>query len=227
MLEDIDIKAVKTGMLYDSNSIRAVVDTWKSHFGDKPMPHLVCDPVCVSTSGHTLLRPDAVEAMISELFPIASLITPNKSEAELILSCRALPSEISSLEDMLTAAKNLLKLGPKGVLVKGGHLIVSLQDVDRLMTKYPDVRVVREGLYSENMEILQIAEPPDTFKQLVVDVLQDSDGTTMYLNPRVDSTSTHGTGCTLSAAIVCSLARGQSCKSSTNRAESETQSCRP
>lgn len=201
---------MKTGMLFDSDSIRAIVKTLKAQYADKPMPPLICDPVCVSTSGHALLKPDAVEVMISELFPLASLITPNKSEAELILSCRALPSEISTLEDMLTAAKNLLLLGPKAVLVKGGHLTATPQDIECLVSQHPGIRVVRDGVLSENMEILRVAQAP--YSQLVVDVLQDAEGTVVYINPRMESTSTHGTGCTLSAAIVCGLSRGQSCK---------------
>lgn len=202
---------MKTGMLFDANAIRAIVKTLKAHFGEKPMPPLVCDPVCVSTSGHALLKPDAVEVMISELLPLAALVTPNKSEAELILSCRSLPSAIDSLEDMLTAAKNILQLGPKAVLVKGGHLTATTRDVEKIAAKYPDVRIVRDGVYAENMEILQISEQPPS-SQLVVDVLQDASGTVMYLHSRVDSMSTHGTGCTLSAAIVCALSRGQTCE---------------
>ena len=211
MLDDIDVKAMKTGMLYDADSIRAIVKTLKTQYSTRPMPPLVCDPVCVSTSGHALLKPDAVEVMISELLPLAALLTPNKSETELILSCRSLPSTIDSLEDMLTAAKNILCLGPKAVLVKGGHLTVTTRDVENIAAKYPEIRILRDGVFSENMEILQVSERPPT-SQLVVDVLQDATGTVMYLHPRVDSMSTHGTGCTLSAAIVCGLSRGQSCE---------------
>ena len=96
------------------------------------MPPLVCDPVCVSTSGHTLLQPDAVEVMISELFPLTYLITRNKSEAELLLATRGLPARIANLDDMLRAAADLLALGPRAVLLKGGHLAVRLADVERV-----------------------------------------------------------------------------------------------
>ncbi len=200
-------------MLFDAESIRAVVRTLKAHYTGKSLPPLVCDPVCVSTSGHTLLHPDAVEVMISELFPLTSLITPNKSEAELLLSCRDLPSTIASLEDMLVAAKNLLKLGPRAVLLKGGHLTATLQDVERAKARFPEIRVVSDGLYAENMEILQVTTNDSAAhpRLLVVDVLHDLSGTVLYLHPRIESTSTHGTGCTLSAAIVCCLSRGQPC----------------
>ena len=147
------------------------------------------------------------------LFPLASLITPNTSEASLLLATRALPSEIASLEDMLAAAKHLRQLGPAAVLVKGGHLTATPADVERVSAAHHGVRVVRDGVYADNMEILQVAEAQDVFEHVVVDVLQDAEGTTLFLNPRIDSTSTHGTGCTLSAAIICGLSRGQSCES--------------
>ena len=199
---------MKTGMLFDAASIRAVVRVLNSHYEGKPMPPLVCDPVCVSTSGHTLLQADAVEVMISELFPLTYLITPNKSEAELILSTRGLPSSINNIDDMLAAAENLIKLGPKAVLLKGGHLTIRHADVERITEDYPSVRVVRDILFEENMEILQVAERDQTLSEIVVDVLQTANSTTLLMRPRIDSKSTHGTGCTLSAALVCGLSRG-------------------
>lgn len=218
VLSDVEVKAMKTGMLFDAASIRAVVRVLKLHYGARPIPPLVCDPVCVSTSGHTLLQPDAVEVMISELFPATYLLTPNKSEAELILSHRGLPSGIASLEDMLRAAGDLLKLGPQAILLKGGHLTVSMEDVERVCRSKPELRVVRSILFEENMEILQVAEKDPASKDIVVDVLRAPSGTTLYVRPRVESTSTHGTGCTLSAALVCGLARGKTIENATRDA---------
>jgi hydroxymethylpyrimidine/phosphomethylpyrimidine kinase / thiaminase len=220
VLDDINIKAIKTGMLFDANSIRAVVGVLRLHFpkdsnGSPWMPPLVCDPVCVSTSGHTLLQSDALDVLISELFPMTFLLTPNKSEAELILSTRDIrAAKITSLEDMLSAAKTLLSLGPQNILLKGGHLNVSYEDVSRLQARRPDLRIISSGIYGENMEILQLAEHERSkYRDIVVDVLQDSEAVTVYIRPRINSTSTHGTGCTLSAALVCELSRGKSSKS--------------
>ncbi|TCD61246.1 hypothetical protein EIP91_008714 [Steccherinum ochraceum] len=225
VLEDIDVRAIKTGMLYDTNAIRAIVQSLKSHY-TSTFPPLVCDPVCVSTSGHTLLKPDAVESMIEELFPLASLITPNKSEAELILSHKGQhpTAPISSLEDMLIAAKHLLALSPKAVLLKGGHVTTSIADVDAVVAKKGDgsISVVRGGLLGENMEILQIVEQDVSKIPLVVDVLYDGKQTTLFVRPRVDSTSTHGTGCTLSAALVCALSRGADLVEATRQATQYT-----
>jgi hydroxymethylpyrimidine/phosphomethylpyrimidine kinase len=188
-------------MLFDADNTRATVRALKSHYAARTMPPLVCDPVCVSTSGHTLLAAGALQ-VLTDLFPLTTLITPNKSEGELLLS-----RPIDSLEDMMKAASDLLARGPRAVLLKGGHMNATLADVDSLARAHPDVRVVREGLYSDNMNILAINGPqPDT---LVVDVLCEADGlTTVLARPRIDSSSTHGTGCTLSAAIASALAGG-------------------
>ena len=162
--------AMKTGMLFDAASIRAVVRVLQSHFSEgKLMPPLVCDPVCVSTSGHTLLQPDAVEVMISELFPLTYLLTPNKSEAELLLATRGLPARIDDLEDMLRGAADLITLGPQAVLLKGGHLTVRMADVERVVQARPSVRVVRDILFEENMEILQVAEGESAEAQLMME----------------------------------------------------------
>jgi hydroxymethylpyrimidine/phosphomethylpyrimidine kinase len=198
-------------MLFDSAITSTVSRTLKEHYDGKIMPPLVIDPVCVSTSGHTLLQPDAVEVMIKELFPLSTLITPNKSEAELLLSHRNLPSKIESLEEMLRAAKDLLTTGTKAVLLKGGHITATFGDIERISDSYPRVRIVRDGLLDENMRILQIGQDLSSI-QLVVDLLQEDGGAvSMFVRPRIDSRNTHGTGCTLSAALACELGRGASC----------------
>lgn len=198
-------------MLYDADTTHAVVRTLKERY-NATTPPLVVDPVCVSTSGHTLLQPEAVATMISELFPLAVLITPNKSEAELLLAHCGHPSKLERIEDMLPAAKQLLSTGCKAVLLKGGHITATLDEVQSISTSYPDLKVVREGLLGENMEILQIAEEDASLKLLVVDVLQEAHSTTLFVRTRVESKSTHGTGCTLSSALACALARGKNCQ---------------
>ncbi|KAG7086378.1 hypothetical protein E1B28_002337 [Marasmius oreades] len=201
-------------MLYDSDTIRAVVRALKKHFTSTGFPPLVCDPVCVSTSGHTLLHPDAVETLVSELFPLTTLITPNKSEAELLLSysknASAYP-EIKSLESMVGATQDLLSLGPQAVLIKGGHVVVNIADLDKFSTQHPDVLIVRDGLFDENMEILQVGKTPSISEQIiVVDMLREHEGSiSIFARPHIATKSTHGTGCTLSAAIASELAQAQ------------------
>ncbi|KAJ7215309.1 Phosphomethylpyrimidine kinase-domain-containing protein [Mycena haematopus] len=202
ILDDLDVHAIKTGMLFDAEVTRATVRALKSHYAGRTMPPVVCDPVCVSTSGDSLLAPEALEVLTKELFPLSVLITPNKSEAELLLS-----RSISSIQDMLDAAKDLLLCGPRGVLVKGGHITATIADVDSLVHAHPEVCVVRDGLYGDDMEILSVNAPKPT--TVVIDILCEADGpTTAFIRPWIDSTSTHGTGCTLSAALACTLADG-------------------
>lgn len=216
VLDDLDVRAMKTGMLLDEDIIKAVVKSLNSRFsgrwGSRVTPPLVCDPVCVSTSGHQLLHPDALDVMISEIFPLSSLITPNKSEAELLLSRTGQACQIDSVESMLDAAGKLQLIGSEAVLLKGGHIKASLADIDRISKSFPNVKIVKQHLPHENMEILLVDSPDYNAMTVVVDVLHQSDDQqTLFVRPRIDSSSTHGTGCTLSAAIACGLAKGSPC----------------
>ncbi|KIJ63358.1 hypothetical protein HYDPIDRAFT_113346 [Hydnomerulius pinastri MD-312] len=227
VLDDIDIRGIKTGMLFDSSNTHAVASTLKEHFASKGRVPLVCDPVCVSTSGHVLLHPDAISTMIDELFPLAQLITPNKAEAEVLLKARSLSSEITTFQGMLAAAQSLLTLGPQAVLLKGGHIAVSLADIGSVTTSAgTSVEVNRDFLFGENTEILQLAKH-SVGDDLIVDVLchQTQHGVnniTLYPRPRLQSNSTHGTGCTLSAALACALGRGTALVEATAQATTFT-----
>jgi hydroxymethylpyrimidine/phosphomethylpyrimidine kinase len=124
----------------------------------------VLDPVMAATSGDALVTPDAIEATVRELFPLATLVTPNLDEVALLLGER--PNDAAGME---SAARELVQRhGARAALVKGGHL---------------------EG-------------------DELTDVLFD--GTTMhrFTHRRIATTSTHGTGCTLSSAIAASMALG-------------------
>lgn len=215
MLEDLEVQVMKTGMLFDAGNTRAVVRGLKEQFPKiDQMPPLICDPVCVSTSGHNLLHPDAVSVMITELFPLSTLITPNKAEAERILA-EATPSRptISTLSDMVSSAKELLKLGPKAVLLKGGHLLSDRSQVKELILQNPEIGVISHGIHEDtpNVEVLRLhSQRDDLNMDLVVDVLCEQEKITIFTRPRIDTKSTHGTGCTLSAAIVAELAYGLS-----------------
>ena len=114
VFEDIRVDAVKIGMVSKIDSIKAISKALRNV---KYLPKVVLDPVMISKSGFNLLSTDAKDTLVKELFPLAELITPNLPEAEEILSC-----EIKTVEEMKSAAKKLMELGPKAVLVKGGHL---------------------------------------------------------------------------------------------------------
>lgn len=110
---DIGVDAAKTGMLASPSIVEAVVKAVEANGIDT----LVVDPVFVSKHRDKLLADDAIDALKARLFPLATLITPNLYEASGLVG-----REVESLADMKRAAGDLLGLGPRAVLVKGGHL---------------------------------------------------------------------------------------------------------
>ncbi len=112
LLLDIRPDAVKTGMLLTKQTVSIVAKILRRH----GFHNLVIDPVTRSSSGRTLLAKDAVRAMIQELFPQALVITPNIPEAEALTGTR-----IRTRDDRDCAAGKLLDMGPRYVLIKGGH----------------------------------------------------------------------------------------------------------
>lgn len=113
VFDDIRPKAVKIGMVSSPEIILEIANTLKKYESE----NLVVDPVMISKSGYSLLRPEARENLIKHLIPMAYLITPNVEEAEDITGIK-----IKTLEDMRRAGEEILQMGPKYVLMKGGHL---------------------------------------------------------------------------------------------------------
>ena len=163
LFDDIDFAATKIGMLSRPEIIDAVADGLTRHGA----ANIVLDPVMVAKSGDRLLRPEAIAALKERLLPLVTVITPNLPEAAVLLDLDA-PQEVADEAGMIDAAAGLRELGPKAVLLKGGHMA------------------------GEDS----------------VDVLDDGDEPLMLVAPRVATQNTHGTGCTLSAAIAALLARG-------------------
>ena len=112
LLSDIKHDAVKTGMLLTRQTVNAVAKAVRKY----RIRNLVIDPVIRSSSGKMLLKPDAITSIKKELFPLALVITPNISEAETLTGMR-----IMTDEDMDFAAGKLMDMGPRYVLIKGGH----------------------------------------------------------------------------------------------------------
>jgi hydroxymethylpyrimidine/phosphomethylpyrimidine kinase len=123
VFSDFDVAAVKLGMLADAAVIEEVAAALERF---RPA-HVVLDPVMIATSGARLLEPSALAALRSRLFPLASLLTPNLPEAELLLG-----TLIRSEADADAAVGRLLALGVGAVLLKGGHLDAGESVVDRL-----------------------------------------------------------------------------------------------
>lgn len=156
---DIRVDAVKIGMVSRVETIETIAASLRRF----TPPWLVLDPVMVAKSGHSLLQNDAVAALREHLLPLADIITPNIPEAETLLGERI--PDVCSME---RAARRLKLLGPRYVLIKGGHLTGE-----------------------------------------AIDVLFDGEQMMTFSAKRIATRHTHGTGCTLSAAIAANLAQGQ------------------
>ena len=123
---DIRVDGVKIGMVSKIETINAIAEELRQY---KPT-NLIIDPVMISKSGFSLLKPESKKTLIKNLLPLADLITPNIPEAEEIL--KEIGSSIINIktkEDMCDACKELIKLGCKNVLLKGGHLYGEAIDV--------------------------------------------------------------------------------------------------
>lgn len=112
LISDIKPDAIKTGMLLTKEAVEVVAKAVRKYYIRK----LVIDPIILSSSGKTLLQPDAVTSLKQHLFPLAMVITPNIPEAEVLTDIR-----IKTENDMDFAAGKLLDMGPSYVLIKGGH----------------------------------------------------------------------------------------------------------
>jgi hydroxymethylpyrimidine/phosphomethylpyrimidine kinase len=112
LAEDFPIDALKTGMLANAGIVLVVADAIRRH----RLAPLVVDPVMVAKGGTRLLPEDAVEALRTELLPMAAVVTPNLPEAEALTGGR-----IRSMQDRITAGRAILACGARAVVIKGGH----------------------------------------------------------------------------------------------------------
>ncbi len=120
VFEDIEVDAVKVGMLSTPECMRAVAGKLRQY---KPK-HVVIDPVMYAKNGCPLMAPSAVDALIETILPLADVLTPNIPEAERIAGM-----EIQSVTDMEEAARKIHDMGCRTVVVKGGHAIGNALDV--------------------------------------------------------------------------------------------------
>ena len=155
--DDLPPVAVKSGMLGSAAIVAAIADG----ITRRALPNYVLDPVMVATSGDRLLDADAERLIAQRLVPLATLVTPNLDEAEVLIG-----GTVRTPDEMERAGRALVRLGAKAVLVKGGHLA----------------------------------------GDEIVDVLVADGIARRITRPRLETTSTHGTGCTLSAAVAAGLA---------------------
>lgn len=113
VVQDIGVDAVKIGMLHSPEVVRVVADAIREY----RLPHVVLDPVMVATSGDRLIAQETVAVLVQELFPLAEVVTPNLDEAGWLLG-----RTLAGMDDLEQAAQDLLGLGARAALLKGGHL---------------------------------------------------------------------------------------------------------
>ena len=162
VVTDIGVDAVKTGMLPSSAVIECVTASLARHGGLPGVHRLVVDPVMVAKSGDSLMKQEAIAILRSHLLPLAAVVTPNIPEAEALTGLT-----IVTGDDVRNAAKEIINMGAKAVVVKGGH---------------------RAG--------------PAT------DLFYDGSDFREFTAPRIDTSNTHGTGCTFASAVAAGLAKG-------------------
>lgn len=113
VVQDIGVDAVKIGMLHSPDVVHVVAEAIRTY----QLPHVVLDPVMVATSGDRLIAQETVAVLVQELFPLAEVVTPNVDEAGWLLG-----RSIEGVEALELAAQDLLRLGARAALLKGGHL---------------------------------------------------------------------------------------------------------
>eukprot|EP00544_Gedaniella_sp_CCMP2646_P013420 CAMPEP_0202486604 /NCGR_PEP_ID=MMETSP1361-20130828/5121_1 /ASSEMBLY_ACC=CAM_ASM_000849 /TAXON_ID=210615 /ORGANISM="Staurosira complex sp., Strain CCMP2646" /LENGTH=569 /DNA_ID=CAMNT_0049115787 /DNA_START=61 /DNA_END=1770 /DNA_ORIENTATION=+ len=193
LVQDLPPRAIKIGMLGTRELAETVGEFLQNITSTTtPKPWIVLDPVMISTSGHKLIDDEATQAMIKCVFPFTDVLTPNKYEAEALLQ-----RKLHSPEDVEQGAKDLLAMGVKSVLIKGGH---SLEEGNE-STVNTDVN----GTAGFAQDYFLSSIPRSDGEERLCDGTR---GVWLCSN-RYDSEHTHGTGCTLSSAIASALALGQ------------------
>jgi hydroxymethylpyrimidine/phosphomethylpyrimidine kinase len=171
VVQDIGVDSAKTGMLSNSDIVLAVARAVR----DLGIPNLVVDPVFRAKSGDPLLKEESVGVLVKELFPLALVVTPNLPEAEVLCG-----ESLKKLRDIELCAKKILDMGPKAVVVKGGH-----------------------GEGDKVIDLLYQGGPEFHY----------------FVDDRIRTRHTHGTGCTFSAALCALVARGLDLKEAVRKAK--------
>ena len=185
VVTDIFPDAVKTGMVASVGLIQTIASSIKKF----SLKNIVVDPVMVATSGAKLISDEAIESLKTKLLPLATVITPNIPETEVLLEGNSLSGldskglKITSEKEMEEAAKKIYEKFGCSVLVKGGHNVNDASDF----------------LYGKNENGEVIAK--------------------WFRGRRINNPNTHGTGCTLSSAIAANLAKGESLENAVEKAK--------
>ena len=193
IIEEFRIAAVKIGMLPNIEIVLAVARLVR----EMNLPAPVVDPVLRSSSGDELMAEAAIEVMLSELMPLARVITPNIPEAETLTGLK-----ITNADEMCGASRKLREMGARAVLIKGGHL-----------EEGSEVRGQRSDDPVKHVHAVH------DLRRQAIDVLNDQGQTTVFRGEWIDSPPVRGTGCMLSSAIAAGLAQRMSLEESVRAAK--------
>ena len=161
VLDDIGTNGVKIGMLHNESIIKSVYKILKKY----RIKNIVLDPVMIAKGGSRLVNKKSIKYLKKLLLPLCNVVTPNIPEAEVLTGY-----SIISKEDMIRAAKKIINMGAKNVLLKGGHLK----------------------------------------NKMIYDILISKKGIKVFSKRKINTKNTHGTGCTLSSALVTCLSQKKS-----------------
>ena len=188
VLDDMEVAALKTGML----PTREIIEEVARIVAEFNLKNFVVDPVVRSTSGFDLIDDAALKVLIEKLFPLSTVITPNIPEAERITGMK-----IESPRDIRKAAVIMQSLGARNVLIKGGHLPILDFGLPILDLEYDEAK-------KESNDDKGVTENTKS-----VDFLFMGDEEFTFSADFIETTATHGTGCTFAAAIAAGLANGK------------------
>jgi hydroxymethylpyrimidine kinase/phosphomethylpyrimidine kinase len=198
VLDDFEVAALKTGMLPTREIIEEVADI----IAENNLKNFVVDPVVRSTSGFDLIDDAALKVLIEKLFPLSTVITPNIPEAERISGMK-----IENLTDIRKAAKKMQSFGAKNVLIKGGHMPIGDLEYE-------------ETNKESNVDLERTRNPKSKIQnRKSVDFLFMGDEEFTFSADFIETTATHGTGCTFAAAIAACLANGKTLREAVESAK--------
>ncbi len=183
VMQDLPVRCIKVGMVGSAKAIKAIAESlarWTQGPGDAIA--VVLDPVMVASSGASLLQPDARDALIEQLIPLASIITPNLPEAAALIGANA-----SATQEALNTVGAVGADTPPALLM------------ELLQKRFPRQHILLKDGHGQGAEI-----------QDLLSLAPHTASSRVYRSPRIDSRNTHGTGCTLSSAIASLIAQGHS-----------------
>lgn len=180
VMTDLKPQTIKIGMLNDCRIIRTIARTLRKY----AVKQVVLDPVMVSASGAKLIDDDAMDVLIHELFPLATIVTPNREEAELLTGLN-----INTVDDMITAADRIRKLTPGNILVKGSSLADGTITDILLETNGSLTRFTKNYIQSKNLHGAgcSLSSAIAVFLDIDYSIKEAVDSATSYIHDAIDS----------------------------------------